>query len=34
MEILRYGPDVEVLSPEPLRRKVAEALASAAAQYR
>jgi predicted DNA-binding transcriptional regulator YafY len=34
MEILRYGPDVEVLSPEPLRRKVAEALKSAAARYR
>jgi predicted DNA-binding transcriptional regulator YafY len=33
MEILRYGPDVEVLAPEPLRKRVAEELKAAAARY-
>jgi predicted DNA-binding transcriptional regulator YafY len=32
-DILKYGPDVEVLGPEPLRAKVKEALATAAGQY-
>ncbi len=34
MDILKYGPDVEVLGPAELRRTVAEALAEAARQYR
>jgi len=33
MDILRYGKDVEVLSPPSLRRKVADELAAAAAVY-
>jgi predicted DNA-binding transcriptional regulator YafY len=33
MDILKYGPDIEVLSPEPLRRRVAETLGAAAARY-
>lgn len=32
-DILRYGPDVEVLAPKSLRRKVAERLREAAGQY-
>src|SRR5690606_15657253 len=32
-DILRYGPDVEVLGPKSLRRKVAERLREAAGQY-
>lgn len=34
MDILKYGPDVEVLAPADLRRRVAGALAEAARQYR
>ena len=34
MDILKYGPDVEVLRPASLRRKVAVMLAEAAAAYR
>ncbi|HXG29770.1 MAG TPA: WYL domain-containing protein [Nevskiales bacterium] len=34
MDILKYGPDVEVLGPAELRRKVAERLAEAAQRYR
>jgi predicted DNA-binding transcriptional regulator YafY len=34
MDILKFGPDVEVLEPESLRRKAAEALAAAAGLYR
>lgn len=33
MEILKYGPDVEVLAPASLRSRVAEALAQAARRY-
>ena len=33
MEILKYGVDVEVLSPQALRGRVAEALARAATRY-
>jgi proteasome accessory factor C len=33
MDILKYGPDVEVLAPEELRREVAERLRAAAQQY-
>jgi len=33
MEILKYGPDVEVISPEPLRKRIAEAAKAAAARY-
>jgi predicted DNA-binding transcriptional regulator YafY len=33
MDIRRYGPDVEVIGPLPLRRLVAQSLARAAAQY-
>ena len=33
MEILRYGPEVEVLKPTALRRRVAEALKDAARHY-
>ena len=34
MDILKYGPDVEVLAPEALRVKVLEYLSHATAQYR
>lgn len=34
MDILRHGPEVEVLAPEALRAAVAEALRAALAQYR
>jgi predicted DNA-binding transcriptional regulator YafY len=34
MEILKYGPDAEVLAPPALRRRVAEALGEAAKKYR
>ena len=33
-EILRYGPDVEVLGPASLRERVAQSLAAAASRYR
>jgi predicted DNA-binding transcriptional regulator YafY len=33
LEILKHGPDVEVLAPDELRAKVHAALARAAAQY-
>jgi len=33
MDILRHGPDVEVLSPPDLRERVAERLAAALARY-
>lgn len=33
LDILRYGPDVEVLKPESLRREVADRLRRAASQY-
>jgi predicted DNA-binding transcriptional regulator YafY len=33
MEILKYGPDVEVLAPAGLRERVAESLAKAARRY-
>ena len=34
MDILKYGPDVEVLEPAALRKRVAKALESAAKRYR
>ena len=34
LDVLRYGPDVEVIAPATLRREVAERLESAAAIYR
>jgi predicted DNA-binding transcriptional regulator YafY len=34
MDVLRYGPDVEVLAPDALRGAVREQLAQALAQYR
>jgi predicted DNA-binding transcriptional regulator YafY len=34
MEILRHGPDVEVVGPAPLRKLVADKLAEAADRYR
>lgn len=34
MDILKYGPDVEVVAPEELREQVATRLQEAAAQYR
>jgi predicted DNA-binding transcriptional regulator YafY len=34
MDILKYGPDVEVLEPPALRERVAQQLESAAARYR
>jgi predicted DNA-binding transcriptional regulator YafY len=34
MEILKYGPDVEVMAPATLRRRVTEALAAAAIRYK
>ena len=33
MDILKHGPEVEVVAPAPLRRKVVDLLASARAQY-
>jgi predicted DNA-binding transcriptional regulator YafY len=33
MEILKFGPDVEVLAPDSLRRRVAESLRQAAGGY-
>jgi len=33
MEILKFGPDVEVLAPDELRRRVREALVEAARRY-
>jgi predicted DNA-binding transcriptional regulator YafY len=33
MDILKYGPDVEVVSPAPLREKVKQHLADAIARY-
>jgi predicted DNA-binding transcriptional regulator YafY len=34
MDILKYGPDVEVVAPPDLRARVAERLAEAVRQYR
>lgn len=34
MDVLKYGPEVEVVAPAELRREVAERLAAAAALYR
>lgn len=34
MDILKYGPEVEIISPKGLRRWVADALEAAATQYR
>ena len=34
MEILKFGPDVEVLAPASLRERVAQSLAQAAGRYR
>jgi proteasome accessory factor C len=34
MDILRHGPNVEVLGPASLRKSVGEALAAAADRYR
>ena len=34
MDILKFGPDVEVLAPAALRRRAAEAHAAAAKLYR
>jgi predicted DNA-binding transcriptional regulator YafY len=34
LDILRYGPDVEVLAPAELRLAVTERLSAALAQYR
>ena len=34
MDILKYGPDVEVIGPAALREQVAAALREAAKQYR
>jgi predicted DNA-binding transcriptional regulator YafY len=33
MEILKYGPDVQVLEPASLRERVAQSLAEAARRY-
>jgi predicted DNA-binding transcriptional regulator YafY len=33
MELLKFGPDVEVLAPDSLRRRVAESLRQAAGRY-
>jgi predicted DNA-binding transcriptional regulator YafY len=33
MEILKFGADVEVLGPEALRKRVAQALKDAAGRY-
>ncbi|MGB0722661.1 MAG: helix-turn-helix transcriptional regulator [Gammaproteobacteria bacterium] len=34
MDVLRHGPEVEVVAPEPLRRQVRDALTAALAHYR
>ena len=34
MEIMKHGPDVEVLGPESLRSRAAQSLAQAADRYR
>ena len=34
MDILKFGPDVEVLAPEALRKRVRDQLAAAAKLYR
>jgi predicted DNA-binding transcriptional regulator YafY len=34
MDVLRHGEDVEVLEPDSLRKRVAEALAAAVDKYR
>lgn len=34
MDILKYGPDVEVIEPETLRRQLHERLEAALAHYR
>ncbi|HWQ40381.1 MAG TPA: WYL domain-containing protein, partial [Burkholderiales bacterium] len=34
MDILKFGPDVEVLAPDALRARVAERLEAAARRYR
>jgi len=34
MDLLRYGADVEVLEPAPLRERVTAALTAALARYR
>ena len=34
MDILKYGPEVEVVAPEELRSEIARRLNSAAARYR
>ena len=34
MDILKYGPEVEVVAPEELRSEIARRLHSAAARYR
>lgn len=34
MDILKYGPDVEVLEPEALRKRVADQLGAAVKLYR
>jgi len=34
MEIMRFGPDVEVLAPGSLRQRVGDALALAAEPYK
>jgi predicted DNA-binding transcriptional regulator YafY len=33
MEILKYGADVEVVAPDALRQRVAQALGAAARRY-
>jgi predicted DNA-binding transcriptional regulator YafY len=33
MDIMKYGPDVEVLAPDSLRKQVAGLLREAAARY-
>ena len=33
MDIMKYGPDVEVLAPQALREQVADLLCKAAALY-
>jgi predicted DNA-binding transcriptional regulator YafY len=34
MDILKFGPDIEVLDPPDLRQRVAELLVAAADRYR
>jgi predicted DNA-binding transcriptional regulator YafY len=34
MEVMKYGPDVEVVGPQSLRSRVAESLKAAASRYR